>query len=151
ADATRDAAPTATRPALPPAPSAGCQPSPRRDPRHRAAEHAEGRLLEDHVLRAPRLVGHGVALLEIAARAEGAVAGAGEHDRAHVRIALESIEARQEVLAHRGVHRVHLLGPVEGHRDDARVVRARDERVAIAGEAHWLTPLPRRLRTSSSV
>ena len=41
------------------------------DDGHRAVEHARGGLLEDHVLGAPGLVGHALALLQVAAHAEG--------------------------------------------------------------------------------
>ena len=86
-------------------------------------------LLEDDVLGAPRLVGHPVALLEIAARAERAVAGAGEDTTPRVGIGGQRGEARQQILAHRGVHRVHLLRPVERDRD--HVLGALDQQVAI--------------------
>ena len=96
---------------------------------------AHRRLLEDHVLRAPRLVGHPVALLEIAAGAEGAIAPAGEDDDAHVGIGGERGEAREQILAHRGVHRVVLLRAIERDRDDVAIVGALDEQVAIVRQA----------------
>src|SRR4029453_3481263 len=42
----------------------------RRDDRHRAVEHPRGGGLEDDVLGAPGLVGHALALLEVAPHAE---------------------------------------------------------------------------------
>src|SRR5213596_2248521 len=105
-------------------------------------------LLEDHVLGAPRLVGHPVALLEIAARAERLVARAREDHGARVGIARERVEAGEQVLAHRGVHRVHLLRAIERDRDDVAVRRILDEQVPIG---HCTTPRVWRLRTSSSV
>ena len=113
------------------------------------AQDAEGRLLEDHVLGPPGLVGHLVALLEIAAGTERAVAGPGEDHRPDQWIAGESVEAGQEILAQRRVHGVHLLGPVHGDGDDEAVRRALDEEMAIGGHAMILCA--RSERTSSRV
>ena len=99
------------------------------------------RLLEDDVLRAPRLVRHLVAFLEVAARAERALAGAGEDHRAGVAVVLERIEARKEIFAHRGVHRVHLVGAIEGDGDDVTVGRAVDEQVPVGGGGHGIGAL----------
>ena len=93
---------------------------------------SKGRLFEDDVLCAPCLVRHEIALFEIAARAERALTGPREDDGAHVGIALETVEAREQVFAHRGVHRVHLLGPVHDDRHHVAIRRALDEQVAIA-------------------
>src|SRR3972149_664548 len=60
----------------------------RGDHRHRAAEQGEGAALEEVVLGAPARAPPLVALLEVAPRAEGPVARAGEHDGAHRAVAL---------------------------------------------------------------
>jgi hypothetical protein len=52
------------------------------------------------VLRAPRLVRHALALLEVAAHAEGLGARSGEHHGARCLVPLESIEAAEKVFAH---------------------------------------------------
>src|SRR5204863_8047347 len=101
--------------------------------RYRAAQHALRGLLEDHVLGTPRLVGHPVALLEIATGAERLVAGAGEDHGARVGITGERVEAGEQILAHGGVHRVVLLGAVEGDGDDVVVRRTGEEEVTIHG------------------
>ena len=49
-----------------------------RDDGHRTVEHARRGLLEDQMLGAPGLVRHALALLQVAAHAEGLVARAGE-------------------------------------------------------------------------
>ena len=85
----------------------------------------------------------------IAAGAECLLPRAREDDRADERIALEGVEAGKEILAHGGVHRVHLLGAVQRDGHDVAVVRAGDEQVAVRG--HGMTPPALRPRTSSRV
>ena len=119
------------------------------DDGHRAAQHAQSRLLEDDVLGTPGLVGHLVALLEVAPRAERAVPGAREDHGSHVAVPREAVEAGEQVLAHRGVHRIHLVGAVERHRHHVTVRGARDEQMAVRG--HATSPCVRSVRTSSSV
>src|SRR5439155_13123718 len=105
----------------------------RRDDRYRAVEHARGPLLEDVVLGAPGLVAHALALLEVAADAEGLLAGAGEDHGAHRPLPLEGLEAVEQLLAHRRVHGIERLGSIQLDGDDEAVGRARDVERPIAG------------------
>ena len=86
----------------------------------RRAHHA----LEDRVLGLPLLVGHGAALDQIAAGAEGAVAGAGHHDAAQaVLLDLQRLEHRHQIEAHLRVHGVRRRRPIEPddkHRGSSR-------------------------------
>ena len=76
--------------------------------------------LEDQVLVLPLLIGHAVALFQVAAGAERARTGAGEHDAALlVRRAVDRVEQVEQVEAHLRVHRIGDLGPVQ--RDQQRV------------------------------
>src|SRR5262249_19789468 len=60
-------------------------------------------------------------LLEVAADAERPIPRAGEDDRAHVGRDGRPAEAREEILAHRGVHRVQDLGRVQQHGEQVAV------------------------------
>ena len=75
-------------------------------------------------------------------------AGLPIRDGARIGVVRERLEAGQQVLAHRGVHRVVLLRAVQHDGDDVAVVRAGHEQMAIH---HCTTACVWRLRTSSSV
>ena len=80
---------------------------------HGAVEHLGRGRLEDGVLGAPCLVRHALALLQVAAHAEGLGAGAREDHAARGPVPLEGLEAAHEALAHGRVHGIERLGPVE--------------------------------------
>ena len=87
------------------------------DDRDRAVDQRPHHPLENDVLTGPRLVGHAAALLQIAAGAEGLVAGAGQDDAAQAfRIERDVLEAAHEIAPHLGVERVGGVRPVQAGR-----------------------------------
>ena len=92
----------------------------RGDDRHRAGDDGANGALEDQVLVLPLLIRHAVALFQVAAGAERARAGAGEHDAALlVGRAADGVEQVEQIEAHLRVHRIGDLGTVQ--RDQQRV------------------------------
>jgi hypothetical protein len=103
------------------------------DHRYGAIEQRPILALENLVLRLPFLPGHAVAFLEIAAGAEGAFAGAGQYDGAH--IARRGNEPRPEIeqiAAHLRVERIADFRPIERHQQEMAVDRFRAQRAVVA-------------------
>src|ERR1035438_9297438 len=88
----------------------------RRDHRHLTFELRHEGPLEEFVLRSPGLVAHAVSLLEVAASAEGALAGTGEHNAAYV-LGLRSQATPQveRVEAHLRIDGVENVRTIERH------------------------------------
>jgi hypothetical protein len=106
----------------------------RRDDRNLALHLRHERALEQLVLRAPGFHRHAVALLEVAAGAEGALAGARQHHAAGVaRLGVDAPPEIQQVVAHLGVDRVHRLRAVDRDQQDVRAVR-RDLQRGVVGK-----------------
>ena len=77
-------------------------------------DRADG-ALENQVLVLPLLIGHAEAFLQVAAGAEGARAGTGEHNATLlVGRGVDRVEQRKQVDAHLRVHRVGDFGAVQG-------------------------------------
>ena len=84
------------------------------------------------MLTCPRLVGHAAALLQIAAGAEGLVAGAGQNDAAQaLGIERDVLEIAHEIAPHLGVERVGSVGPVQPDDRDVFVDPLDGERLEI--------------------
>ena len=82
-------------------------------------DDAVGRFLDDRVLRAPGLVRHALAFLEIAAGAERLVACPGDHDAAQVTgIERERHEELLQIAPHLRVERVAELGTIESDEEE---------------------------------
>ena len=87
----------------------------RADDRDGAADKRPDHALEQQMLVLPGLVGHAVALLEVAAGAKRPLPRAGQDDTTLIcGRCVDRVEKRQEIAAHLRVHRVGHLRAIEG-------------------------------------
>src|SRR5579872_1793502 len=93
----------------------------RRDHGERTVEQRPVLALEDLVLRHPLLLGHAVALFQIAAGAECPAARSRQHDATEIAgLGDEAGPEIEEIAAHLGVESVRDLRPVERHQQHMR-------------------------------
>src|SRR5690606_32179653 len=74
----------------------------------------------------------------VSAGAEGAVAGAGEHDRADRAVVAGAVEGADQLVAGLATERVHLVRPIDRDPGDRVADLVEDVRVSVAAVGHEL-------------